>query len=163
VPARQTIFQLRISLRDVEPEVWRRVLVNGSGALAATSDELITAMGWANSHLHALEVGDTRYGMADDDAPEDELDESEVSAKRALGDVDAFVLEYDFGDGWEHDVVIEAVREVRAGLKFAVCLDGANACPPDDCGGPGGYARLTDVDRTAFDLVATNVEVQRLR
>ncbi len=118
-----------------------------------------------------------------DDYPEDELDEAEATVLGAIGDERRFSYEYDFGDGWEHEVVVEAVTRAPRGLKFAVCLDGENNCPPEDCGGAPGYADLLEVladpsheehadltawlggpfDPTSFDLAATNVALQQVR
>jgi Plasmid pRiA4b ORF-3-like protein len=94
-----------------------------------------------------------------------------------------FVYEYDFGDSWQHDVVVEATWTMPTGLKFAVCVDGQNACPPEDCGGPPGYALMLEAladpsheehddflgwvggsfDPEAFDLAAANAALQRVR
>ena len=94
----------------------------------------------------------------------------------------AFTIDDDFGDGWDHAVVVEERQTLRHGLKHAVCLDGANACPPEDCGGAGGYEELLlaladpshedhddllewiggPIDPTAFDIVATNVALQHV-
>ena len=79
-------------------------------------------MGWNNSHVHLFRVGDEAYGTADDDAPEDETDESEVSVSETLGGHERFAFDYDFGDGWEHDVVIE--KRSPSSVAFAECLDG---------------------------------------
>lgn len=130
-------LQLRIELLDVEPTVWRRILVPEDLTMADLAEILLAAMGWDNSHLHLFRVGDEEYGMADEDAPEEEIDEAEVMVTHALGGHERFAFDYDFGDGWEHDIVVE--KRSPSGVEFAVCLDGQNACPPDDVGGPGGY------------------------
>jgi len=102
---------------------------------------------------------------------------------KAVGERRRFSYEYDFGDSWEHTVVIEEVTRTTRGLKYAVCIDGQNACPPEDCGGVGGYAELLEsladpghrdhgravqwvggsFDPTSFDLVSANVALQQLR
>ena len=101
---------------------------------------LLSAMGWSNSHLHAFTIGDQRYGMNYDDFPEGEIDEKSVTVLQALRDVHRFTFEYDSGDSWEHEIVIEELTKSPIGLKYAVCLDGADACPPDDVGGTWGYS-----------------------
>jgi Plasmid pRiA4b ORF-3-like protein len=141
------------------------------------------AMGWTDSHLHGFTIGDQRYGMHFDDYPEGEIDEAEISVLKAVGGHRRFSYEYDFGDSWDHDVVVEEVTTTSRGLRFAVCIDGQNACPPEDCGGPGGYAELLETladpghpdhdravqwvggsfDPTSFDLVSANVALQQLR
>jgi hypothetical protein len=174
---------LRIRLEDVEPVVWRRVLVPGSVRLSRLHGMIQAAMGWTDSHLHAFRVGDQRFGMRFEDWDEDEVDEKEVTVLEALRDQRGFVYEYDFGDSWSHEVVIEDLRRLPIGLKHAVCLDGQNACPPEDCGGAGGYAVLCEAladsaheehdelsrwlgepfDPAAFDLALVNAALQRVR
>lgn len=172
-----------MQLAEINPVVWRRVLVPGAVRLAKLSEMLLAAMGWTNSHLHAFRVGENRYGMCFDDYPEEEMDEKGVTVLQALREERRFVYDYDFGDGWEHDVVIEELRWSYFGLKFAVCIDGQNACPPEDVGGPGGYSEFLDAvsdpkheehasylewaggsfDPAEFDLAATNAALQRVR
>lgn len=163
--------------------VWRRVLVPGSVRLAKLSDMLLAAMGWTNSHLHAFRIGDKAYGMHVDEWPEGEIDEKDVTVLQALRDERQFFFDYDFGDSWEHQVVIEELTWSYYGLKFAVCLDGQNACPPEDVGGSPGYASFLEAiadpgheehdsflewvggafDPTEFDLASTNALCQRVR
>ena len=185
-PGIHTALRLRIQLNRVDPVVWRRLLVPGTVKLAKLGQMLLAAMGWNNSHLHAFRVGDTSYGMQDDDDddfPDDEIDEQSVTVLQALHDLHPFTFDYDFGDGWEHDVVIEELIHSDTGLKFAVCLDGERACPPDDVGGPGGYvaflAAIADpgheehadllewvggsFDPAAFDVAEANALLQKLR
>ena len=181
--AGQTIIQLRVTLEDVQPVVWRRLLVPGNLNLGELHNMLQVAMGWTDSHLHQFVIGEAAYGRHADDHPEDELDENEVTILAALGTHKRFWYEYDFGDGWEHEVVVETSTTTPRGLKYAVCLAGENACPPEDCGGPGGYEELLHVlgdpahedhdhftewvggsfDPASFDLVAVNVALQQLR
>ena len=110
--------------------------------MAKLADILLIAMGWSNAHLHAFTVGEARYGMHLDDYPEGEVDEKTVTVLQALRNEQPFLFEYDFGDSWEHDVVVEEVLRSSVTLKHAVCLDGANACPPDDVGGTCGLRGL---------------------
>jgi pRiA4b ORF-3-like protein len=141
------------------------------------------AMGWANSHLHNFRIGDALYGAHFDEYPPEEIDEKEVMVLQALRVHKRFVYEYDFGDSWEHEVEVEAMSTMRLGLKFAVCLEGQNACPPEDCGGPPGYSLMLEAlgdssheehedllrwlggpfDPEQFDLAAANAALQRLR
>ncbi len=179
----QTVVQLRISLQDVHPVVWRRLLVPGGVRLSKLHDMFQAAMGWTDSHLHSFRIGDALYGMCFDDYPDDEIDEKSVTVTGALRDQRRFVYEYDFGDSWEHDVVVEERTTTTLGLKFAVCVDGQNACPPEDCGGVGGYATMLEAladpaheehdsylvwvggpfDPTAFELAEANIALQRVR
>jgi hypothetical protein len=140
-------------------------------------------MDWNDSHLHAFQIGGRSYGMLEDDPPDDEIDESTVTVLGALEDDQRFVYEYDLGDGWEHEVVVEKRLPEYAALKFAVCLDGENACPPDDVGGPDGYAHFLaamgdptheehkdftewiggSFDPSVFDIGEVNVTLQLIR
>jgi Plasmid pRiA4b ORF-3-like protein len=118
-----------------------------------------------------------------EDWPDEELHEVEFKLADVARRGDRFRYDYDFGDSWQHEVLVERADTIRSVLKFAVCLDGANACPPEGCGGTGGYADLLavlanpadnehehyrqwageDFNPEVFDLAATNAALQRLR
>ena len=108
------------------------------------------AMGWTDIHLHQFVAGSgfarTLYGVPDPDS--EDMGSEILNEKRfAVADLAPaarrkFSYEYDFGDGWEHDVLVEKVLPPDATLKHPVCLAGANACPPEDCGGIWGYYDL---------------------
>jgi hypothetical protein len=182
-----TVLQLRIDLEEVEPAVWRRLLVPGDVTLASLHRMLQAAMGWSDSHLHTFEVGDDCYGPEDDedDPPDDQIDESTTSVLDALdaGPVLEFLYEYDFGDAWSHRILVEDRVTQDAAIQFAVCLAGAQACPPEDVGGPDGYeaflAAISDpgheehedflhwvggsFDPFGFDLDQVNTALQSIR
>ncbi len=182
--APQPVFRLRIQLEEVHPTVWRRVLVPGGVRLAKLHEIFQAALGWTNSHLHSFTIGESLYGMHAEDYPEEELDESEHTVFVALrGGVRRFRYEYDFGDSWQHEVTVEAVTWSPLALKYGVCVDGANACPPEDVGGAGGYEQFLEAladplheehdsylvwvgykfDPEAFDIGAVNAALQRVR
>ena len=103
---------------------------------------LQTAMGWTDSHLHSFDIGGLVYGDADEfDGPAGNEARHRLSA--VIRSVTRFRYDYDFGDGWEHDVVIE--QALPASVIASSCLAGRRACPPEDCGGPSGYRHLLDV------------------
>ncbi|NYD34591.1 IS1096 element passenger TnpR family protein [Actinomycetospora corticicola] len=129
--------RVRIRLQGVDPVVERVLDVPARATLPELHLLLQAAMGWVNVHLHAFEVAGVRYGPADVDQPDDAVDESTASLP-ALGD--RFVYEYDFGDGWTHDVEVLGVGGDEPG-----CVDGQGGCPLEDCGGPHGFQRLRDV------------------
>lgn len=183
-PTKNSTLQLLVELDVVTPKVWRRILVPSSVKMSRLHDMIQSAMGWTNSHMHAFEVGDTRYGMCFDDDPDDEIDEMSVTVGQALREQERFAYEYDFGDGWTHTITIEAEYRTRNSLKFAICLAGESACPPEDVGGPSGFDRflqaLADAnheehedyvrwndgdtfDRAGFDLIEVNATLQRIR
>jgi hypothetical protein len=136
-------FDLRVSLRHVEPSVWRALRVPADIPLGVLHEALQVAFGWQNSHLHDFQVGEIRFGMAD---VEDEMflvDENAAPLGAVARAGSKFVYRYDFGDDWEHDIVVERVTEDRD--DTIRCTGGARACPPEDCGGPPGYARMLAV------------------
>ncbi|MFZ0668223.1 MAG: plasmid pRiA4b ORF-3 family protein [Acidimicrobiales bacterium] len=139
-PSDQSFLRLRIQLDDIDPVIWRRLLVPGEVSMAKLAGMLIAAMGWTKFHLHEFKVGGASYGIDFDDVPEGQVDEKDVTVLQALSDVKHFTFEYDFGDSWKHEVVIEELGWSYFRLKYGVCVDGANSCPPEDVGGISGYA-----------------------
>lgn len=175
-----TTHVLRVSLRYVEPEVWRRIVVDSEMPLPKFASALERAMGWESTHLHSFDVGGVLFGNTEYDAPHF-ISEKAARVTHVLPRVESSLRwDYDFGDGWEHDVVVEAIEPLNPKAKHSVVLDGARACPPEDVGGPGGYQELLRVlndptnrehermvswapkgfDPVVFDLVAAN---RRLR
>ncbi len=137
------VLQVRITLADVAgPPVWRRVLIPAGYTLDRVHAVIQAAMGWENYHLHQFMINDREYGPADPDGEYQVHDE----ARFRLGDLvkagDRIGYEYDFGDGWQHELVIEAGAEAAADTAYPACTDGEGACPPEDCGGTDGFAGL---------------------
>ena len=141
VKAATPIYQLRIELLYLEPAIWRRILVPASIKLPKLHVALLWTMGWAGGHLHEFVVGHDHYGIPDPnyDTPPLIQSEDRITLGAALGARKAFTYLYDYGDGWEHRVTVEKILPPDPGLKSPRCLDGANACPPEDVGGPPGY------------------------
>ena len=103
------------------------------------------AMGWTNSHLHLFIHPSGHYGTPhlDDDLPL--RDERKATLRDLAGrEGDTFGYEYDLGDGWEHEVLLEKLVPAEPGGRYPACLDGARACPPEDCGGTGGSEQLIE-------------------
>lgn len=142
------IFQLKITLYGIQPEIWRRVLVPGNMKLDMLHETIQGAMGWQNNHLHEFVVNGTTYG--DPDNPPHGSFVSERGTKTKLKFLglqpgDKFLYRYDFGDNWTHHVLIEQILEPAAGDIYPKCIAGERACPPEDCGGPPGYEHLLEV------------------
>jgi len=117
-PSGQGVFRLRITLVDVEPAVWRRLLVPATVRVAKLSDFFQRRLGWTNSHLHSFTIGDDRYGMVFDEHPEaTRFDEKRVTCCAPSGEHRRFSYEYDFGDSWEHDVVGRRLRAGPTGIE----------------------------------------------
>ena len=140
--------QLRIELVDVQPRVWRRVLVPQTVTLAKLHAIVQRTMGWTDSHLHLFEADGQRYGVPDPDWDDLEpvINERRVRLQTLLeAGVRQFVYRYDFGDDWEHTVDVEAiVGPDDPELPPIVCTAGENACPPEDVGGSPGYERFLE-------------------
>jgi len=139
-PQKTDIFQIRITLLDVEPPVWRRVLAPATLPLKRLHDTIQAAMGWLDQHMYEFRIGDRRYG---DPGLGEGLEFSDdrfikLSSVVAKG-VDRFLYTYDFGDGWQHEVVIEDLRPAEPGVDYPRLVDGARRCPPEDCGGLPGF------------------------
>lgn len=125
---------MRVKLRDVEPDVVRVLDVPATVQLQEFHHLLQAGLGWTDSHLHQFVTDNALYGMAEVDAPGEERDESGVQLRKLPN---RFCYLYDFGDGWEHDVEVLGPGRDRPG-----CVYGEGMCPPEDCGGPHGYAEL---------------------
>jgi len=136
------IFQLKVTLDDVTPAVWRRLLVPGGYTLDRVHRAVQYAMGWHNCHLHSFEVEGAQYGEPD---PAGELalhDELDFRLDAVAGKGTRMRYTYDFGDWWEHEVQVEDVLPADPDERYPLCLAGERACPPEDVGGPEGYAEF---------------------
>lgn len=142
-------YQLKIVLLGSKPVIWRRLLVPGDAHLGWLHAVLQTAVGWTNSHLHHFLTSDARYSDSrcrEDVGIGDEPDRDEAKATLMMiapKQGASFGYEYDFGDSWEHEILVERILPPGTGpANGALCMDGARACPPEDCGGIWGYAEL---------------------
>jgi hypothetical protein len=176
---------LKVALVGAKPPIWRRVVVRERMTLAQFHAVIQAAMGWYDSHLHEFEVkGRTYTTTDDDDFPSDALDSEGVSLRdlRLRRRGTRFRYLYDFGDDWDHSIEVEAVEPVDPSATYPRCLAGRRACPPEDCGGIHGYARMLAIvantshpehselaewmpegfDPERFDLELTNWILSRL-
>ncbi|MEZ0094646.1 plasmid pRiA4b ORF-3 family protein [Streptacidiphilus sp. EB129] len=138
------VHTIKVTLHGSQPPIWRRLQVPSTTDLLQVHRLIQAAFGWEGYHMWAFEAGRERYGVADGD-----LGIRSAEAKR-LGDVAPIVgsrlgYTYDFGDDWEHDILVEAVDAAEPGTAYPRCLTGRRACPPEDCGGVWGYAYLIEV------------------
>ena len=139
------VYEIKITLRGGKPPVWRRVRVRSDITLFELHTLLQTVMGWMDCHMHQFVAEGKAYGAADGEFPERANEKKVLLSQVLRNPKDELVYEYDFGDGWKHDVVLEQVREADPGCKYPYVLAGKRACPPEDCGGVGGYAYLLAV------------------
>lgn len=143
-PAKRCL-QLRIRLLEVRPPIWRRVLVPATITLDRLHAVVQEAMGWSEMHLHEFGRGRDRWGdldMEDDDGRL--IDEFDVRLRSIVVVGDRLRYLYDLGDSWRHEIVLEGEVEGIPGELYPLCLDGAGACPPEDCGGIGGFRELLE-------------------
>lgn len=140
------VYQLKVSLKGAKPPIWRRVLVGDDVTLRRLHNILQAACGWTNSHLHEFIVGGARYGRTDPDWPDDmRSDMRKRLSGLGLAEGDKLEYIYDFGDWWEHTILVEAIRPREGGEVLPVCMAGRRAFPPEDCGGTWGYQELLAV------------------
>ena len=184
------IYQLKVVLLGAEQPVWRLLQVPGDASLDWLHAALQVAIGWTNSHLYQFMAdkdcySDTRHDFAKYEGDPEILEAREFTLRQiAPHEQDAFVYEYDFGDSWEHEIMVEKIMPpAAAASKTALCLDGARACPPEDCGGVGGYEDLVEIlknrkhpehkamkewlgrafDAEAFDVTKANLWLKKLK
>ena len=143
------IYQIKVTLLGTSPPIWRRLLLPADLTLAGLHNVLQSAMGWEHSHLHEFLVGRQRYGEPDLTGGgfgiDSLMDERQVRLHQVLGRVGAKAIYiYDFGDGWEHGVVLEKRLPVDPNLAYPACTGGQRACPPEDCGGIPGFYELLE-------------------
>jgi hypothetical protein len=140
MPVRSSIHTIKVSLRYVNPPIWRRLQVPSTTSLAELHDIIQTAMGWYDCHLHQFEVNGVHYADT-----EHMLEDTTDEARRTLAAMqagDRLAYWYDFGDDWWHDIVVESVDRADPALTYPHCVTGRRAGPPEDSGGPWGFAEL---------------------
>ena len=183
--SKSDIYQLKVTLLEGRPPIWRRLLVPGKTKLPDVHLMLQAAMGWYNCHLHKFEIDGVDYLE-----PDPEFDDLEAEDERTvrLRDVvdrkgERFLYVYDFGDDWEHEVLVEDIFAPEPKQHYPICVDGARACPPEDCGSMSGYREFLKAirdpeheeheamlewvgrpfDSEAFDLAAINAALRDYR
>ncbi len=140
-----TSYQIKITLMGIEPPVWRRIQVPADITLEALHDIAQIAMGWEDAHLHLFIVNGEEYGATDPEFGTTIHDEREALLGQLAKPGDRLAYVYDFGDDWEHEIRIERVLHVETTEGLPRCIGGERACPPEDCGGAPGYARLLQI------------------
>jgi hypothetical protein len=180
----RVVYQIKVALKGSKPPIWRRMQVAGETTLAQLHRILQRVMGWEGYHLYQFVVGGLEYG---DPSVLEEMEGEDARrvtlATLVRGEQDKFRYEYDFGDSWDHELLIEKMLPSEAGKRYPVCLAGQRACPPEDCGGVWGYAGFLEAihdpqhpehvemlewvggefDPDAFDLDEVNTALQSLK
>lgn len=147
----RNIYQLKVTLEDIRPPIWRRVLVESGMKLDQLHLVVQAIMPWENYHLHSFETKEGSYmpKMPDDGFPAFDLpaqDESKAKISDLLTQEKSWIRYiYDMGDGWEHKILLEKILAPDPKLKYPICIKGKRACPPEDCGGAWGYMNLVEI------------------
>jgi len=152
---KKLVYQFKIRLKDIEPVVWRRIVVPASYNFWDLHVAIQDSMGWLDYHLHVFRIMNPETNVTDeigipDDEPIDDGLEYLPGWKLPIG---AYFIKlgnmaeynYDFGDGWEHEIVFEGVLLKEPKTKYPKCIDGGRACPPEDCGGAHGYNEMLKI------------------
>ncbi len=142
------LYQFKITLVEIVPRIWRRIQIR-DGSLDKLHEHIQTAMGWTNSHLHQFEIQGMIHGdpelVCDNPDCFVGVNSRETKVSQIVPRSGArfqFSYEYDFGDGWVHEVLFEGCLERTKGVRYPLCLEGERACPPEDVGGVTGYAEF---------------------
>lgn len=137
------LFEVKITLKHLDPPVWRSVLVDGAIRLDILHDVIQAAMGWEDAHMHAFRSRGKTYMPEAHGEFEPTAEESEFHLRDlAPHEGDHIEYEYDFGDGWQHNVKVVRIALFDDSTVAPSVIDGEYACPPEDCGGTWGYADM---------------------
>jgi hypothetical protein len=138
-------YQLKITLKNMKPAVWRRFVVPEDLLLPELHLVIQTVMGWYNSHLHQFKIDGEFYAEPDEYSVDRCIDYKSIKLNQVItSEKQGFEYEYDFGDGWEHKIELEKILTQHS-QQYPSCLAGKRACPPEDCGGPFGYVDLLKI------------------
>jgi hypothetical protein len=149
----QLVIRARATLRDIEPPIWRLLLLPQDLNLAQLHEILQAAFGWTDSHLHQFIIGGLVYGAPEFDAGYEDDRTTFEATEVPLRDFEfvhappQFLYEYDFGDSWIHEITFEELIPPQPGVKYPTCTDGARHGPPEDAGGPWGYQHFLEAWR----------------
>ena len=181
--SKDEILQIKITLEEITPKIWRRFQVSNKLTFHQLHNVIQAVMGWTNSHLYSFIVDDKEYQDDTHDVLEKGLLSSRKQKINTLSAKQKFRYMYDFGDGWEHLLVIEKILSKHGSVAYPCCLEGERNCPPEDCGSVPGYYHLLNVrknkkhpeyeeliegwlgeeyDPECFDAQENNVELRRL-
>jgi len=155
------VLQLKIELADIKPRIWRRFIASDSISFHKLHEIIQFIMGWGNYHLYEFDIGGVKVGLIDEDADYELKDAKKIKLSNYLRDSkQKFKYMYDFGDGWQHHIVVEKILDKlpEQVKKAPFCLEGERAGPLEDCGGVGGYERFLEVLETGKDPWGENVK-----
>jgi len=139
-----SVIQIKITLVESNPQVWRRVLIPLHFTLQQLHEVIQITMGWQNSHLYSFDISGVEYGEDLEDINEEIKDAQKHKLSDILTDKKQFFYLYDFGDDWQHEIIIESILKKENNYNYPVCIAGQNACPPEDSGGIYNYQEILE-------------------
>ena len=148
------IYQFKLTLRGLTPLIWRRIQVPENYSFWDLHVAIQDSMGWFDSHLHQFEMNDPNTNeettiitpFQEDSSDEDMVLEQQAKIKEYFSNTNTnAIYTYDFGDSWEHQIVLEKIMTISEGVRYPQCIAGKRSCPPEDCGGTWGYQQLLEV------------------
>jgi len=146
-------YQFKITLGEILPPIWRRIQVPAKYSFWDLHVALQDSIGWLDYHLHMFRFRKPhKKAVVEIGIPGDEMDDHITLPGWEISIGDYFtepgnvaLYEYDFGDIWEHELLLEGIQLKEEGAKYPRCIAGERACPPEDCGGVPGYYRLLEI------------------
>ena len=145
MPSKTTVYQLKVTLRNIKPPIWRRVQVESSITLSQLHLIIQTVMGWYNCHLHSFSIDGIEYRKPEPNYGLELRDENKVKLASLIKQEKAkFFYTYDFGDSWEHSILVEKILPKEPKVSYPLCIKAKRACPPEDCGGAWGYMEFLE-------------------
>ncbi len=140
------VYQLKVTLKGIRPAIWRRIQVTDEIPLDRLHEILQIVMGWTDIHLHDFVVNGISYGDTSVDTGRDMKNEKGVNLSYLVSrEKTKFSYIYDWGDYWEHEILLEKIILFQKGTCYPVCVAGKRARPPENCGGPSGYKELLEI------------------
>lgn len=178
------VYQMKVTLEDISPPIWRRIQVTNDTTLDKLHRILQMIMGWSNYHLHEFVIGEVSYSVPDKESMFEVKNEKNVRLSQVVSkEQTKFSYIYDFGDYWRHKILIEKILPLEPDTQYPICIKGKRSCPPEDCGGVGGYYDFLQTiqdpnhpehdetlewvggsfDPEAFDIDEINRELEKIR
>ncbi|MCE8422412.1 MAG: plasmid pRiA4b ORF-3 family protein [Candidatus Methanoperedens sp.] len=175
------VYQMKVTLEGISPPIWRKIQVTSDTTLDRFHRILQIIMGWNDYHLHEFIIGGIHFGVPDEDGLMDVKNEENMGLSFSI-EKTKFTYIYDFGDDWNHKILVEKILPLDPNTKYPRCIKGKRASPPEDCGGIGGYYEFIeaiqdpdnpehdemlewvdeDFDPEAFDLDIINRELEKI-
>ncbi len=182
-PDSEFIYQIKVTLKDSEPHIWRRIQVPGHITLYKLQRIMQMVMGWENAHLHEFVINGTSYGQSHPEYGLEMKTERRARLDELVSEENMeFIYKYNLDEEWEHQLLVEKIISPTPKVHYPLCVEGDQACPPEDCGGILGYKDLLEIlqnpedpeyeetiewlgdfDPTAFDVEEVNQKLKQIR